>query len=66
VVVSEGRNRLVRRLWEAGGCRVSRLIRIRYGSIRLDRSLRAGKSRFLKPGELAGLYEAVGMTPPEK
>jgi len=65
VVVSEGRNRLVRRLWEAGGCRVSRLIRIRYGSIRLDRSLRAGKSRFLNPGELAKLYEAVGLTPPE-
>lgn len=65
VVVSEGRNRLVRRLWEAGECRVSRLIRIRYGSIRLDRSLRAGKSRFLSAGELAGLYEAVGMKPPE-
>jgi len=61
VVVSEGRNRLVRRLWEAAGFRVSRLIRIRFGPMRLSRSLRAGKSRFLSPGELAGLYEAVGM-----
>ena len=65
VVVSEGRNRLVRRLWEATGCKVSRLIRIRYGPIHLSRSLRAGKSRFLKPGELASLYEAVGMSRPE-
>ncbi len=61
VVVSEGRNRLVRRLWEAAGFRVSRLIRIRFGPMRLSRSLRAGKSRFLSSGELAGLYEAVGM-----
>jgi len=65
VVVSEGRNRLVRRLWEAVGCKVSRLIRIRYGPIRLSRSVRAGKSRFLRPGELASLYDAVQMSPPE-
>ena len=65
VVVSEGRNRLVRRLWEATGCRVSRLIRIRYGPVRLSRSLRAGKSRFLNPGELTGLYEAAGIEEPE-
>lgn len=62
VVVSEGRNRLVRRLWEAAGFRVSRLIRIRFGPMRLSRSLRAGKSRFLSPAELAGLYKAVGMS----
>ncbi len=65
VTVAEGRNRLVRRLWEGVGCRVSRLIRIRYGPMRLSRSLRAGKSRFLSPSELTGLYEAVGMTPQE-
>ncbi|HJP39976.1 MAG TPA: pseudouridine synthase [Gammaproteobacteria bacterium] len=64
VVVSEGRNRLVRRLWEATGCSVSRLIRIRYGPVSLPRSLRAGKSRFLNPGELTGLYEAAGMEEP--
>jgi 23S rRNA pseudouridine2605 synthase len=61
VAVSEGRNRLVRRLWEAAGLRVSRLIRIGFGPMRLSRSLRAGKSRFLSPAELDSLYAAVGM-----
>jgi len=42
VVVQEGRYREVRRLWAAVGCTVSRLIRIRYGSIRLPEDLRAG------------------------
>lgn len=64
VAVSEGRNRLVRRLWEAAGFRVSRLIRIRFGPIRLSRSLRAGKIRFLGPAELDGLYDAAGLSPP--
>lgn len=66
VVVSEGRNRLVRRLWEAAGCRVSRLIRIRLGPLRLARSLRTGKSRFLTPAELGSLYDSVGMQRPQK
>jgi len=64
VVVSEGRNRLVRRLWEEAGCKVSRLIRIRFGPIRLSRSLRMGKSRFLSAGELNSLYGSVEMSPP--
>lgn len=64
VVVSEGRNRLVRRMWEAVGFRVSRLIRIRFGPIRLGRSLRIGKHRFLTSAELAALYEAVGLEVP--
>jgi 23S rRNA pseudouridine2605 synthase len=42
VVVQEGRYREVRRLWAAVGCTVSRLIRIRYGSIQLPKDLRAG------------------------
>lgn len=43
VQVKEGRNRIVRRLWESQGVKVSRLIRIRYGAITLPRSLRRGK-----------------------
>jgi 23S rRNA pseudouridine2605 synthase len=65
VVVSEGRNRVVRRLWEAVGHRVSRLIRTRYGPIKLPRGLAAGKFRYATPVELAALYEAAGLDVPE-
>lgn len=45
VMVKEGRNRLVRRLWESQGMTISRLIRIRYGEVTLPRDLRQGASR---------------------
>lgn len=55
VAVAEGRNRIVRRLFEAVGCRVSRLLRLRYGPLQLPRDLRQGKYRDLNPQELAAL-----------
>jgi len=42
VVLAEGRNREVRRIVEAVGARVSRLVRVRFGSLRLPLDLQAG------------------------
>lgn len=42
VVISEGRNREVRRLWESQDVQVSRLIRVRYGDLELRRQLPLG------------------------
>jgi 23S rRNA pseudouridine2605 synthase len=59
VVLHEGRNREVRRLWQAVGCEVSRLLRIRYGPIELPRDLRPGMARRAEPAVLEGLKAAV-------
>lgn len=42
VVLTEGRNREVRRLWQSQGVMVSRLVRIRYGSLTMPRYLSQG------------------------
>lgn len=44
VILKGGKNREVRRLWESQGLTVSRLIRVRYGSYTLPKSLSAGRS----------------------
>lgn len=61
VVVTQGRNRLVRRLWEAQGLLVSRLIRVRYGPILLPKSLPRGRFEALPAVQLAQLEKAVGL-----
>ena len=53
VVISEGRHRVVRRLWSSQGHAVSRLIRIRYGPVRLPRDLPRGRWRELDPALFA-------------
>ena len=62
VTLKEGRKREVRRLWESQGVTVSRLMRVRYGPIELQRSLKPGRWVDLKPSDMKKLYSAVGMT----
>lgn len=52
VILTEGRYREVRRLWESQGITVSRLIRIRYGKLCLPSNLRQGHFIELKPSEV--------------
>lgn len=59
VVLHEGRNREVRRLWNAVGFEVSRLLRIRYGPVELPRDMRPGNARPAEPAVLEALREAV-------
>lgn len=62
VLVCAGRNRLVRRLWESQpGLKVSRLIRVRFGCVKLPPNLAAGDSQKLSPSETIKLKDLVGM-----
>ncbi len=60
VTISEGRNREVRRMFEAVGHAVSRLIRIRYGAVVLPRGLKRGAFVELDERDIAALTSAVG------
>ena len=61
VVLREGRKREVRRLWEALGFKVSRLIRTRFSDIRLPEKLRANQSEYLKPKQVKALLKSVNL-----
>lgn len=57
VMVKEGRNRLVRRLWEALGFTVSRLIRIRFGPVHLPSGLKRGRFTELNEHDISQLIQ---------
>jgi len=60
VTISEGRNREVRRMMEAVGHAVSRLIRIRYGAMVLPHGLRRGAFLELDESDIRALMKAAG------
>jgi 23S rRNA pseudouridine2605 synthase len=61
VVLREGRNRIVRRLWESQGLKVSRLIRVRFGPYSIPTGTKAGSYYELTEKEMRPLLELVGM-----
>ena len=61
LVLKEGRNRVVRRTFEALGLPVSRLMRVRFGIIALPPRLKRGMLAELGPGEVAAIFDWAGM-----
>lgn len=61
VTIGEGRNREVRRMFEAVGHAVSRLIRIRYGAVMLPRGLKRGVWLELDDRDIGRLTAAAGL-----
>src|SRR2546430_14882366 len=62
IVLPEGRNKEVRRMFEALGLMVSRLIRTRYGVVNMPPQLKRGQMQELESEELDTLLKAVGMS----
>ncbi len=61
VILKEGRNREVRRLWESQGVKISRLMRVRYGPITLRKGLRRGQMEELDDRDMETLLRAAGI-----
>jgi 23S rRNA pseudouridine2605 synthase len=61
VTIMEGRNREVRRLWEAVGAQVARLKRVRFGPVFLPAKVRSGRYEELSPQDHRILREDVGL-----
>ncbi|UXH77071.1 pseudouridine synthase [Roseateles amylovorans] len=66
VVITEGRNREVRKLFETVGLAVSRLIRIRYGTVVLPRGLKRGVYVELGDGDVRVIRQLAGNVPQER
>jgi len=61
VVIMEGRNREVRRLWESQGVKVSRLKRVRFGNIFIPSQITVGRFCELGGKEIKDLYRTAGL-----
>ena len=61
VIIGEGRNREVRRMFEAIGLTVSRLIRTRYGMLTLPSNLKRGRWEEMDEHAVRGLMAASGL-----
>ncbi|NOZ52985.1 MAG: pseudouridine synthase [Gammaproteobacteria bacterium] len=64
VVLKEGKNREVRRLWESQGVQVNRLSRNRFGPISLPRRIKRGQYQALTRIEMEKLYKLVALPSP--
>ena len=64
VVIREGRNREVRRIWESQGLIISRLKRTRYGNVELPRLLKRGNSEELDADRVNSLRKIAGAPEP--
>ena len=63
VVLMEGRNREVRRLWESQGLTVSRLKRVRYGNVFIPSKLRKGEWMELPNKDVEVVYQMANLEP---
>lgn len=61
VILREGRNREVRRLFESQNLKVSRLIRVRFGAVTLPRYLRIAQCKEMDKKEVSELLASVGL-----
>ncbi|MGP8440316.1 23S rRNA pseudouridine(2605) synthase RluB [Paraburkholderia fungorum] len=66
VALAEGRNREVRRMFEAAGLMVSRLIRTRHGPISLPKGLKRGRWEELEDNQVRALMASVGLKAPSE
>ena len=65
VVIMDGRNREVRRLWESQELQVSRLKRVRYGNVFIPSNVKQGQWQELSGEEFNTVYEMAGLEPPK-